>query len=141
MTAFLGGIHPALALTWQKIGTTTGGSLTWNKVTFTQGTSPMIASLGGGSYKGTVIRSDGLVFACGYNKFGQLGDNSTVGRSTFIQVSGLSNIQVVAEGQDFSFALRSDGLVFASGSNSTGQQGARNPILLKKSIFQNDSLT
>ena len=31
------------------------------------------------------LRSDGLVFASGYNNYGQLGDNSTVDKKTYVQ--------------------------------------------------------
>lgn len=43
----------------------------------------------GGSQHSIVIRSDGRVFACGYNGRGQHGDNTTTNRSTYIQSTGI----------------------------------------------------
>ena len=87
MTAFLGGLHPALALTWQKIGTTSGIPGTWNKITVTGGGASIIgiASLAAGTSHSLALRSDGLVFACGNNTSGLLGDNTTVRKSTYVQ--------------------------------------------------------
>jgi alpha-tubulin suppressor-like RCC1 family protein len=65
------------------------------------------------------LRCDGLVFACGDNDDGQLGDNCTVDRSTFVQAVGIS--QVVALGQGF--VLQAGGHVYAVGYNQGQQLG------------------
>ena len=69
------------------------------------------------------LRSDGLVFAAGYNDTGQLGESSLTSRSTFVQSTGISNAIAVASGYSHTVALRSDGLVFACGANANGQFG------------------
>jgi alpha-tubulin suppressor-like RCC1 family protein len=63
------------------------------------------------------------VFACGYNLYGGLGINSTLSRSTYVQVTGISNAVAVAAGASDALALRADGLVFAVGRNSFGGLG------------------
>ncbi len=70
-----------------------------------------------------VLKSDGTVWACGSNSYGQLGDGSTTDSNTLIQVSDLADITDIAGGQYHSLALKSDGTVWAWGSNSYGQLG------------------
>ena len=69
------------------------------------------------------LKSDGTVWAWGYNARGQLGDGTTVNRSLPVPVSGLLNIVAIAAGSDHSLALRNDGIVFAWGYNAYGQLG------------------
>jgi len=56
------------------------------------------------------LKSDGTVWAWGYNYYGQLGDGTTTQRLTPVQVSGLNGvIAIAAGGQYFTLALKSDG--------------------------------
>ena len=70
-----------------------------------------------------VLKSDGTVWAWGYNEYGQLGDGSTTNRNTPIQVSGLSDVIAIAGGYGHTIALMSDGTVWAWGWNEYGQLG------------------
>jgi alpha-tubulin suppressor-like RCC1 family protein len=80
--------------------------------------------MAGGNQHSLALRSDGLVFACGRNDFGQLGDNTTVNKSTYVQALLISNVVALAAGILHSLALRSDGLIFGCGDNSgPGQLG------------------
>ena len=69
------------------------------------------------------LRSDGTVWSWGWNEYGQLGDGSTTGRLTPVQVSGLSDVTSIAAGVHHSLALRSDGTVWSWGGNGNGQLG------------------
>lgn len=69
------------------------------------------------------VRSDGTVWAWGYNNHGQLGDGTRVGRLTPVQVQGLRDVVAVAGGLEHSLALKRDGTVWAWGGNATGQLG------------------
>lgn len=68
-------------------------------------------------------RSDGTVWAWGYNNKGQLGNGTTSDSSSPMQVSGLTKIVAVAAGDYFSLGLKSDGTVWAWGDNGAGQLG------------------
>ncbi len=75
------------------------------------------------------VKSDGSVWAWGYNPTGKLGDNTLVSKDAPIQVHGLSNVGflsniiAVAGGHDFSLALEDDGTAWAWGANGFGQLG------------------
>jgi alpha-tubulin suppressor-like RCC1 family protein len=88
-----------------------------------------------GGYHTVALRSDGLVFACGYNVNGRLGDNTTINKSSFVQALGVSNAKAVTGGLNHTVVLRSDGLVFAAGHNIKGQLGD-NTTVAKSSFVQ-----
>ncbi|MDO8140263.1 MAG: carboxypeptidase regulatory-like domain-containing protein [Candidatus Brocadiales bacterium] len=88
-------------------------------------TTPQIAS--GGDHT-IALKSDGTVWAWGYNEHGELGDGTTTtefpyGKTTPIQVSGLRGVTAIAGREFHSIALKSDGTVWAWGSNSFGKLG------------------
>jgi alpha-tubulin suppressor-like RCC1 family protein len=68
------------------------------------------------------IRSDGLLFAWGYNQIGQLGLEDTATRSSPTQV-GSSSWTSVTAGAYFTAAVRSDGLLFTWGNGGNGRLG------------------
>ena len=69
------------------------------------------------------LRSDGTVWAWGYNAFRQLGDGTQTDRPTPFQIQGLSGIVQVSAGDIDSFAVAADGSVFAWGHNGFGELG------------------
>ncbi|MDD3179012.1 MAG: fibronectin type III domain-containing protein [Opitutaceae bacterium] len=76
----------------------------------------------GGSHTVT-LKSDGTVWAWGYNSYGQLGDGTTTQRTTPVQVSGLTGVVAIAAGGSHTVAAKSDGTVRAWGYNYYGQLG------------------
>ncbi|MEK3698235.1 hypothetical protein NYE33_14835 [Paenibacillus sp. FSL R10-2199] len=91
-------------------------------VTVTRTTSVNVPGVNGavsvanGSSHTLVLKSDGSVMAWGYNYNGQLGDGTSVQRTTPVAVSTLtSGIIAVAAGSSQSFALKSDGTVWGWG--------------------------
>ena len=82
-----------------------------------------VIAVAAGWYHSLAVKSDGTVWAWGYNRYGRLGDGSTTQRDTPVQVSGLSGVIAVAGGWAHSLALKSDGTVWAWGFNEYGQLG------------------
>ncbi|HEV7902646.1 MAG TPA: S8 family serine peptidase, partial [Pyrinomonadaceae bacterium] len=84
----------------------------------------------GGSSNGSytlALRSDGTVWAWGYNISGQLGDGFIYGNVNVpVQVVNLGDVSAVDAGGEHSLALKRDGTVWAWGSNYNGQVGAYN---------------
>jgi len=85
--------------------------------------SSHVTAVAGGQQFSLAVRNGG-VYAWGNNAAGQLGDGTTLDRSTPYALTGLlsSNVNTVAAGQYFSLALRS-GALYAWGLNSSGQLG------------------
>lgn len=69
------------------------------------------------------LKSDGTVWAWGYNKAGQLGDGTKNHRSTPVQVTGLAGVVAIAADGDSSYALTSDGVLWSWGDNGFDQLG------------------
>lgn len=86
------------------------------------GLSHVVAMAAGCSHV-VALKSDGTVWAWGNNYFGQLGNGTTIQRSTPTQVMGVSDIIAVATGENHSMALRRDGTVWVWGNNRHGQLG------------------
>ena len=75
------------------------------------------------------LKSDGTVWACGYNSSGQIGDDTLFDKDVATQVVDnagtdfLSDIVEVAAGTDHSVALANNSTVWAWGDNEWGQVG------------------
>ena len=75
-----------------------------------------------GGYNTTALKSDGTVWAWGHNYSGQLGDgttntNSPWGKSSPVQVNGLTGVTAIDSGFYHTIALKGDGTVWAWGLN------------------------
>ncbi len=83
----------------------------------------LIAVAGGGNHT-LALKSNGSVWSCGYDVYGQLGDNAALAnQSTPVQVSGLTGITAISAGNNHSLALKNDGTVWSWGNDSYGQLG------------------
>jgi alpha-tubulin suppressor-like RCC1 family protein len=69
------------------------------------------------------VKTDGTIWACGDNTFGQFGDGTTNSQITPVQIKSITNIQNVAAGATHSLFLKYDGMVWACGNNGSGQLG------------------
>jgi len=82
-----------------------------------------------GSEYSSAITSSGRIFTWGRNDFGQLGDGTTIDKSTPTEITnrfGLLSSETITQvffGSDFSSAITSEGRIFTWGYNGFGQLG------------------
>ena len=69
------------------------------------------------------IKSDGTLWAWGDNSSGQLGDGTTIDKSTPTQIGTDSNWASIAAGDFHTIAIKSNGTLWAWGNNLDGQLG------------------
>jgi alpha-tubulin suppressor-like RCC1 family protein len=82
--------------------------------------TPKIAT---GTDYSLAIKSDGTLWAWGYNGYGNLGNGSTTNSRTPIEITADNNWVSIAAGAQHSLALKSDGTLWAWGFNAYGQLG------------------
>lgn len=82
-----------------------------------------VSAIARGNSHTVALKSDGTVWAWGFNTFGDLGDGSTLQRNTPVQARGLTGVVAIASGYYHTLALRADGTVWAWGRNDYGQLG------------------
>jgi alpha-tubulin suppressor-like RCC1 family protein len=88
-----------------------GGGTTWKQVSCGFGTTG-------------AVKTDGTLWLCGYNSFGQLGAGNTTDRSSFVSPSGGgTNWKQVSVSYRFSTAIKTDGTLWTWGRNHVGQLG------------------
>ena len=79
-----------------------------------------------GNYAWWVIKSDGTLWSCGNNGFGQLGLGDTTNRSSPTQVGSLTDwysLATSAGDANSMCAIKTDGTLWSWGNNSAGQLG------------------
>jgi alpha-tubulin suppressor-like RCC1 family protein len=88
-----------------------------------------VQAIAAGMYHAMALKTDGTVWAWGYNDSGQIGDGTLTNSPTPVQVLGpggsgfLAGVQGIAGGGRHSIALKADGTVWAWGSNQYGKLG------------------
>ncbi len=76
-----------------------------------------------GSGHSLAIKSDGTLWAWGYNKRGQLGDGTHTNKAQPVKIGFGSDWLFISAGDWQSFAIKSDGTLWAWGDNDNGQLG------------------
>jgi hypothetical protein len=84
--------------------------------------SDFVAIAAGGTHS-LALKSNGEVWAWGYNLYGRLGDNSTTDRLVPVRVVNQSDFVAIASGGSHSLALKSNGEAWAWGYNGNGELG------------------
>ncbi len=74
---------------------------------------------GSDGYHTLFVTTDGMLWAMGYNGYGQLGDGTSTSRSAAVQVA--ANVALIAGGDDHSLFVKTDGTLWAMGFNNHGQ--------------------
>jgi len=87
-----------------------------------------VSSVAAGAYFNIALKTDGSVWAWGYNALGQLGTGNQVPTRNPVPVraaagGGLGGITAIAAGAEHALALKNDGTVLAWGENNVGQLG------------------
>ncbi|KKQ45804.1 MAG: RCC1 repeat-containing protein, partial [Candidatus Moranbacteria bacterium GW2011_GWC2_37_8] len=82
-----------------------------------------ILSAGPLGARSMAIKTDGTLWAWGYNSTGELGDGSTTNRRTPYNVAAGSTFSAVASGQNHSVAVKTDGTLWSWGDSTYGQIG------------------
>ena len=80
-----------------------------------------------------VIKTDGFLWSIGDNQAGQLGDGTTITRTSFVKINLSRTPKSIALGIDHSIVLMTDGSLWGTGSNG-GWLGLGNKI--QQSTFQ-----
>ena len=87
----------------------------------TVGAQP-VTKITGGYGHSLFLKSDGSLWAMGYNAFGQLGDGTFNNTNKPEQIVA-SNVTAIAAAYYFSLFIKSDGSLWAMGTNNFGQLG------------------
>jgi alpha-tubulin suppressor-like RCC1 family protein len=80
-------------------------------------------SLDCGNQGASAIKTDGTLWAWGYNSYGELGFNNTTQYSSPKQVGTDTTWSTIARGLEFSLSTKTDGTLWAWGRNYWGQLG------------------
>ena len=85
------------------------------------------------------VKTDGTLWSCGYNGYGQLGLGTVVHRSSPVQVGALTNWKQVSCGFYHTVSVKTDGTLWSVGNNNTyGQLGLSDVCLLYTSPSPRD---
>ena len=103
-------------------GTTTQRT-TLTLMTNSTGKTPV--SIACGQIHTMVLMSDGSVYGCGYNSYGQFGDGTTTSRTTLrLMTNSTGQIpRSISCGDGHTMVLMSDGSIYGCGLNTNGQLG------------------
>lgn len=107
-------------------------------------------TLTGGTLHTLGIKSDGTLWAWGDNSGGQLGDGTTVSKTTPVQIGSSKDWIIISAGFAHSAGITSDGTLYTWGFNTRGQLGngteqmSATPVVIPgkwKSVAANGSHT
>jgi alpha-tubulin suppressor-like RCC1 family protein len=82
-----------------------------------------VKAVSAGWNKTVAIKTDGSLWAWGYNGFGQLGDGTTTDRSVPTRIGANNDWTDVSSGGYHTAAIKTDGSLWAWGHNNYGQLG------------------
>jgi alpha-tubulin suppressor-like RCC1 family protein len=88
------------------------------------GSTSLWKQVAAGNSLTAALKTDGTLWTCGYNKFGELGDNTSSNRSVPTQVTGsATNWKQVSCGDVGTMAIKTDGTLWSWGHNAYGELG------------------
>jgi alpha-tubulin suppressor-like RCC1 family protein len=74
-------------------------------------------------YYAVGLKTDGTLWAAGHNTHGQLGDNTTTTRTSFVKIGTDTDWKSIATGYYTTYAIKNNGTLWAWGNNQYGQVG------------------
>jgi len=86
------------------------------------------ASLSTGIRHSVAIKTDGTLWAWGWNEYGQLGDGASRAKNEPTRIGTATNWASVSAGFGHTIATKTDGSIWAWGWNSYGQLGNRTDV-------------
>lgn len=98
------------------------------------------SNIAGGASHTIATKTDGTLWAWGFNGNGGLGDNTAINRSSPVQIGSLTTWSNVAGGKYSSLATKTDGTLWTWGRNSDGQLSL-NDTVFRSSPVQVGALT
>jgi len=120
------GRNPDTSLRLTPVTTFAGGT---NWADTATGEPEELYTLTGGYSHTAAIKTDGTLWTWGRNTDGQLGDNTTVDRSTPVTTfAGGTNWKQVSSGGNHTAAIKTDGTLWTWGSNNNGRLGDNTAI-------------
>lgn len=87
------------------------------------GLSDASTRIASGAFHCLVVKNDNTLWSWGRNTYGNLGNNTLINSSTPIQINGLTNVERLAAGTNFSLFYTSVGALWGCGRNASGQLG------------------
>jgi alpha-tubulin suppressor-like RCC1 family protein len=93
-----------------------------------------------GSYQSMAIRTDGTLWLWGMGSYGRLGNNTTINRSSPVQVGALTTWSKIAAGTNHCMAIKTDGTMWMWGNGDSGRMGDSTTVN-KSSPIQVGALT
>lgn len=88
-----------------------------------QGTNSNWSEVSAGNLFSICKKTDGTIWAKGFNGYGQLGLSNNIGQNNFIQIGNSSDWKNIRTGDSFTLAIKNDGTLWAWGDNNYGQLG------------------
>ena len=88
-----------------------------------QGIPGKVIAISANNSTSYALTEDGIVYGWGYNKYGQLGNNSTTNSTVPVKVQRVSGVMKMSAGENYLTILASDGTVWSTGYNANGQLG------------------
>lgn len=119
------GVVSAVALGNATVSATLGGVVGSASIAVTP--VPVVGtpykSVAVGYFHTLAVRTDGALYAWGWNRSGQLGDATRLDRTAPTRIGSGSDWTAVAAGEYHSLAIKADGTLWAWGLNTDGQLG------------------
>ena len=93
-----------------------------------------IVLIASGWYHGLAMKDDGSIWSWGYNKYGQLGDGTTIDKLNPTLIPDFNNVKALDGGWYHSVVLKEDGTVWTFGNNGNGTLGTGSTTIEVKPV-------